>query len=963
MKKILSKLMTVLFIVTLFNFNGYKVSAETVGESPFFEEVHVFDVSKDGYPVIRIPGIATTNDGSLLAYGEARSNGSDWATMDIVMKKSTDGGRTWSNITVLADGVAEDATYNNPVVIPEKDSDTVHLLYCREYATAYYRKSTDNGSTWSDPVEITSTFDAVKDEYNWTVIATGPGHGIQLQNGRLLVPVWLSLNKSHSPSVTSTIYSDDGGATWNLGEIIYAEGYMPNPNETAAVELTNGDVLLSIRNTSGTKKRAISVSKDGATNWSKPKMMDELDDPTCFGSVARLTSDDEYYTDRILSTNVNNVSGRNNLVVKMSKDNGETWTQTKTIRANNAAYSDIAISNDKKEIYVLYEPNDLKTLTLARFNLEWLTNGEESLDSRTEAPVKVNKKASNVTLNETWQKVSNSWNGEATLGENGLHLQNSGGQKTLTNRDVNITPIYTLEMKLKADSLFNGSLGNNANIGTKVHDGLYRLMLDIKSDGIYAITDAGAWTKVANVSIDKNWHEYKAIVNNGSVELYMDGAKVGNFKLQERKDADYIQHWTNGTTASPVSIHEEYIKITNNIQKVDLGLVNTKNMNATASSEEIIKDSNGAKNVIDGDNNSFWHTEWGINSLPAELVVDMGEVNTLSKIGFLPRQVGGTNGMITKYELYVSEDGESYTKVSEGNWSYGSEKKEQIVQFTETKGRFVKLVALQSVGNESGYASLGEMKFYRDNAEVVVAKDVEAKTTVGTAPKLPSMVQVILSTGDNVSLPVEWNEYDLSQCLTAGEFTIEGRVNGEDVTVQATVKVEKAPLLPINPALVETEIGKEPVMPGVVEVTYTDGEKGHSNVTWEAINQEDYSKAGEFIVKGKIAETNIAVYAKVVVSEVSEEIIVSKVEGLKVTEVTNNSAKITWEAPKSTAGLTEYVVYKDGKEFTTVQVATTELDIQELRTNTIYGIKVTARYSNGQESNPRSINLRTANNI
>lgn len=165
MKKYLSRLMAVLLIFTLFNVNGYGVSAQ-IKEDGLFEEIYVFDVSKDGYPVVRIPGMTTANDGSLLAYCEARASGSDWATMDIIMKRSTDGGRTWSEVTVLADGMNENSTYNNPVMIAENDSDTVHLLYCKGYATAYYKRSDDNGQTWSKPVEVTSTFESCKDEYN-----------------------------------------------------------------------------------------------------------------------------------------------------------------------------------------------------------------------------------------------------------------------------------------------------------------------------------------------------------------------------------------------------------------------------------------------------------------------------------------------------------------------------------------------------------------------------------------------------------------------------------------------------------------------------------------------------------------------------------------------------------------------------------------------------------------------------
>jgi sialidase-1 len=106
-----------------------------------------------------------------------------------------------------------DVTYNNPVLIADKDG-TVHMLFCLEYERCFYQRSEDDGLTWSKPTEITSAFAAFKKDYDWKVLATGPNHSIQLKNGRLVVPVWLSTGtggNAHRPSVTATIYSDDQG--------------------------------------------------------------------------------------------------------------------------------------------------------------------------------------------------------------------------------------------------------------------------------------------------------------------------------------------------------------------------------------------------------------------------------------------------------------------------------------------------------------------------------------------------------------------------------------------------------------------------------------------------------------------------------------------------------------------------------------------------------------------------------
>ncbi|MCM0649349.1 glycoside hydrolase [Clostridium swellfunianum] len=350
-----------------------------------YSETILFESTVDGYAQYRIPGIVVTGDGTVITYCEARKTTSDWAVIDIYMRRSIDGGVTWSERYKLVDGVTSGNTINNPVMIAQRDSGTVHFLYCREYSQAYYRKSLDHGETWSDPVEITAAFQQFKPEFQWIVIATGPGHGIQMRNGRLLVPVWLSASKTHAPGVVSTIYSDDGGTTWNRGEIIYETTQIPSPNETTAVEKYDGSVLLNMRNnTVAEKRRSISISPNGINGWSVPILHYELADPLCCGSLIRFTDKNEYLRNRIIFSNLNNADDRSNLTVKMSMDEGETWTYSKAICTGGSAYSDLAVSNDKRIIYCYYEKwkDSLKYhyLVLAKFNIEWLTDGRQTLD-------------------------------------------------------------------------------------------------------------------------------------------------------------------------------------------------------------------------------------------------------------------------------------------------------------------------------------------------------------------------------------------------------------------------------------------------------------------------------------------------------------------------------------------------------------------------------------------------------
>ncbi|HTL28817.1 MAG TPA: sialidase family protein, partial [Tepidisphaeraceae bacterium] len=248
----------------------------------------------------------------------------------------------------------------------------VHFFYCIEYARCFYLHSNDDGKSFSEPIEITQTFEGFRDRYNWGVIATGPGHGIELKSGRLVVPIWMSTGKNgHSPSCIGTIYSDDAGKTWHAGDIV-AGGPMTgldNPSENILVELSDGRVMMSIRHNSEPHVRAISISPDGATKWSEIKLDKQLPDPICMASLVR------FDPETILFSNPNNANrDRKNLTVRLSNDDGKTWSLARTLEMGPSGYSDLAVGTDGT-IYCFYERGEKKAaekLTLARFNLDWM---------------------------------------------------------------------------------------------------------------------------------------------------------------------------------------------------------------------------------------------------------------------------------------------------------------------------------------------------------------------------------------------------------------------------------------------------------------------------------------------------------------------------------------------------------------------------------------------------------------
>jgi sialidase-1 len=388
------------------------------GQQPSLEKMELFEAGKGGYKLYRIPGLVATRSGDLLAYCEARKTGkSDWDTIDIMLRRSVDNGRTWGGPRKIADvegpksknlvalekkqANPDDVTYNNPVAIADHKTGAVHFLFCLEYARCFYMTSDDDGATFTKPVEITSTFEGFRSRYDWRVIATGPGHGIQLKNGRLIVPVWLSLGtqgNGHGPSVTSVIYSDDHGRTWRAGEIIGLDTPdLISPNETVAAQLADGRVLFNMRSPSQANRRAISFSRDGATGWSKAVFDQQLMEPICMASIVRLSEKPKSDRNRIIFANPDNLTradgrdtpglrrDRKNLTVKLSYDEARTWPVSKALEPGPSAYSDLAVGRDGT-IFCFYEAagadgklSSSGRLTLARFNLEWLTDGKDRL--------------------------------------------------------------------------------------------------------------------------------------------------------------------------------------------------------------------------------------------------------------------------------------------------------------------------------------------------------------------------------------------------------------------------------------------------------------------------------------------------------------------------------------------------------------------------------------------------------
>ncbi len=380
-------------------------------QSAFLQTADLFPKGENGFATFRIPGIVVTAKGTVLVYCEARRSGNDWGTNNIYLRRSTDGGKTFDLARQIAhQGTriprnpvaiekkiesALDQTVNNPVMIADKNG-TVHFVYCVEYSHVFYARSTDDGLTWSNPVDLTAVVAGLRSQYNWRVVASGPGHAIQLNAGRLLVPLWISTSEGakngHGPSVVTTLYSDDSGANWKVGEI----AGKPTPTddwksvgEPIAVELSGGRVMMNLRTSTKRDRRLVTISPDGISRWSRPQFDDALREPGCMASLVRLSLPTSGEKSRILFSNPDTLKARagqtgapgtsrarENLTIRLSYDEGKTWPVSRVLDGGRSAYSDLAVLPDGTVLCLYEKPG---YLSLSRFNLSWLSQGRDSL--------------------------------------------------------------------------------------------------------------------------------------------------------------------------------------------------------------------------------------------------------------------------------------------------------------------------------------------------------------------------------------------------------------------------------------------------------------------------------------------------------------------------------------------------------------------------------------------------------
>ena len=348
-------------------------------------QTDLFIAHEGGFHAYRIPALITTTKGTLLAFVEGRKDSfSDHGHNEILMRRSLDNGNTWTPMQVVKkDGIN---ALNNPTAVVDRDTGTVWLLFVRTSTKRYKSNedvaratgrisdmwimhSNDDGATWAGPANITKEVN----QRGWNRIVPGPGVGIQLRNGRLMIPC------NHVTGKISTdhiIYSDDHGKNWRLGGSTDAM-----TDEDQMVELADGTLMLNSRNYRDKGHRGISLSKDEGMTWSPVTSDPTLIEPVCEASLIRYTLSPAFSKNRLLFSNPATQDKRIRMTVRLSYDEGKTWPVAKMLNPESSSYSCLTVLHDM-QIGCLYERADhgsAQKVTFARFSLEWLTDGADSL--------------------------------------------------------------------------------------------------------------------------------------------------------------------------------------------------------------------------------------------------------------------------------------------------------------------------------------------------------------------------------------------------------------------------------------------------------------------------------------------------------------------------------------------------------------------------------------------------------
>jgi sialidase-1 len=349
----------------------------------------------EGHKSYRIPAIIRLKGNALLAFAEGRVHGAgDYGDINIVMKRSNDNGRSWLPLQTIVD--IDSLQAGNPAPVLDLTDGLypdgrIFLYYNTGNNTegevrkgnglreAWFITSSDNGKTWSSPVNITTMVHRPKQpqlnpaytfEIDWRSYANTPGHAIQVRKGKWAGRMYIAANHSAGdpqPDFTDYVahgyFTDDHGKTFYLSDDLEIKG----SNESMVSELSTDRLIMNSSNQRGDiKSRIVSYSKDGGVTWDTSFFDPQLPDPVCQGSI--LTIERKNKSQALVFCNDADTLYRNHLTIRVSYDEGRSWPDSFRVDAgiesniDHTGYSDL-VDMGNESVGVLYERNDYREIS------------------------------------------------------------------------------------------------------------------------------------------------------------------------------------------------------------------------------------------------------------------------------------------------------------------------------------------------------------------------------------------------------------------------------------------------------------------------------------------------------------------------------------------------------------------------------------------------------------------------
>ena len=344
-------------------------------EAPRRIGIGVRQAGDDGSAAYRIPGLVTSNRGTLLGVYDIRYNSSVdlQEKVDIGVSRSTDKGQTWEPMRIaMTFGETGGLPHaqngvGDPSILVDEKTNTIWIVAAwthgmgngrawnnsmpgmtpDETAQLMLVKSEDDGKTWSQPINITSQ---VKNP-SWYFLLQGPGRGISMQDGTLVFPIQF-IDSTRIPNA-GIMYSKDRGKTWHLHNLART-----NTTEAQVAEIEPGTLMLNMRDNRG-GSRAVAITKDLGKTWTEhPSSRKALQEPVCMASLLKVEAKDNITgKPLLLFSNPNTTRGRHHITIKASLDNGLTWSPSQQVLLDEGeswGYSCLTLI-DKETIGILYE--------------------------------------------------------------------------------------------------------------------------------------------------------------------------------------------------------------------------------------------------------------------------------------------------------------------------------------------------------------------------------------------------------------------------------------------------------------------------------------------------------------------------------------------------------------------------------------------------------------------------------